>query len=432
MLATLLSIVGLIVTPTLAYNPPPATMLPSLPIFGPQIHIELPPRLIMTPAKLEFPKTGEIYDFDANSGTFKPAQGRPPDQNYKVTATLNGSGDGAYYIITIKGFRADELPKATRSFRLTFKSVVPKVNIEKVETYLKPNPNSKPTTARLSGSNFTFDANQSSHICLDTKTTVRGSIRNSVEAHLFQTIPLHGIFVPGNVAAGGKIEGFSLDANSIAVGGKIIVDGGTQLKDYLDGQTVSFGWNKVEGQVLDMFARGAAIGSTINSPTYFRSNHYTASAWNLNAPAKDPVVSTATSFSSPPEGKVWYHNKSLFLDAKTKFIGSGTVVINGNLEINNEITCEDGKIRLAFLVNGNIKINSNAIGCGAYIAANGGIEFSDSSSGNLKGIFVAKASVSLPNPTQITGTYLIGYDSYLASHPTALIGELLKLAFAPS
>ncbi len=419
-----------------AYSPPPAGnifLLKKIIDDKPSIQIELPPRLIMMPDKLLFPKIGVTHSFNSQSEQFELDPPRPgPYPEHKVSVTKSGSGspDGDYYVITVTGFKKDELP-GVKDFRLTFVTTVSNKNIEDVEKYLEKN--SIPT-AELTGVGCA-PSEYKSHICLKTITTVRASSKKLV-AYLKQTIGVKGIIVPGNVAAPGLIDGFSLSPRSLAVGGNVDVSGGTKLEGYISENTTVFSWGKVESQIRAMFKKGQDLGSSISSNNFTSTNTYKSIRWNLNAPAKNTMDQTSNSFSTPPEGKIWYHNNSLTLDAPGNsgitFSGSGTIVVKGNLSINDPIKCGTlTQTRLAFLVEGDININTDSIGCGAYIAMGGKLTFSNpiSGSGNMTGIFIARDSVKLP-AGELKGPYIINYDSYLAAHPTALIQELLTAVFS--
>jgi hypothetical protein len=396
--------------------------------FG-TISIQLPPKLVMTPDKLFFPNSSATYTFNNSTKQFEITN--PPFPSHSVVTTTLGSGDGQYYVITISHFPANE-PPSPKDFRLTFQDNVPGANIDQLALFLK---NGQTPTASLTGPGC--EVGGVTHICLKTITNASAPGQTLPEAVLFQAVPLKGIFVSGNgvgggnVAAGRNISGFTLDSHSIAVGGNNIdVDGGTQLPHYIVQRVTIFSWGSVSGLVSKMFNLGKTLMGTrgIGRSGHFNGTHYTSNTWVLNSVSPDPAVNLVTSFSNPPEGSIWYTDSQLFLDAPTTNLsGAGTIVVNGNLEINGPISCEpSGKTRLAFLVNGDIRINTNSIACGAYIAMGGKLTFSNQTNGNMKGIFIARDSVLLPNPNQLTGPYIIKYDSYLAAHPTVLTQELLN------
>lgn len=412
-------------------------------LFNPYIKIELPPRLIFTPDQLLFPEGGVTYNFIDDEFV-------PNGQQYlrhRVETKLEGSGDGAYYVITIFGFVRGELPDV-KDFRLTFKEPVTKSSVEKVEDYLT-NPLNFVPTARLTGSDCqTPLQNPKSHICLDTITTVRGQTTRLPSAHVRQTISVRGTFVPGNVAAPREISGFSLGASSLAVGGSIDVDGGTKLQQYLASPTI-ISWSSISNTLNGLFNKGTLLGTSMDTQG-FNGKQYTPNNWNLNASFADPVVGTSSSFSFPPEGKIW---KVIATDPNfnigngngvTTFSGSGTIVFTGDQDINlifkQPVACSPGT-RLAFITKGNITFEARAsdgykvsVGCGAYISLNGNIDFAPSTvkEGDLKGIFVAKNNIILPDSENLTGSFIIDRDDLFASNPTSLLRELLKLVFTPS
>ncbi len=444
------ALVLLIAPTTLAYNPPPSSIFgrlvgsppppcdpppcpdPPAPPLGPDIKIQLPPRLIMTPDKLLFPDFAGrtvIYRFveaaNLANSHFIRESGAFFDKHRILTSIEKNNTDGAYYSISIIGFKRDELPNV-KDFRLTFRKDVSKVALDQVVTFLETN--SIPT-ARLTGPGCAGPGQ--SHICLDAITKVRGIARILPEAHLRQTVPVRGIFVEGNVAAPGQIKNFTINPQSIAVGGKIdIIDGAAKIEDYINNST-KFAWNNVSGPITDLFDRRLA-GTKFDGSTY-------AGNWLLNSTGNLPSNGNPNSFSSPPEGKLWYVEGDLTLGA-TNFSGSGTIAVNGNLVINGELTCQ-ALTRLGLIVNGSITFaagNNGKVDCGAYAAigkvggGGGNINFvlPNTKNGTLKGIFVAAGNISLPNPNSLTGVYNINYDSFFAKEPTVLFKELIKLIFA--
>ncbi len=411
-------------------------------LLNPYIKIELPPKLIFTPVQLLFPESGATYNFINDKFA-------PNSQQYlrhRVETKLEGSGDGAYYVITIFGFVRDELPNV-KDFRMTFREPVSKSSIEKVEEYLK-NPFNYVPTAQLTGANCVADLqNPKSHICLDTITKVHGQTTSLQPAHVRQTISVRGTFVPGNVAAPGEISGFSLGNQSLAVGGTILVIGGTKLGGYLKSQP-AISWSRIESKLDKIFINrdSAQKSESISSP-YLDNN------WQLNSSDRNNPNVSATSFSSPPEGNLWNVtvNSTSFafgdLDRAINFSGSGTIVFsstgqNGdvNLTFNGPITCSPNT-RLAFITRGNIVFRPSStgevkVGCGSYTSLGGNINFAPTphtvKAGQLKGIFVARNSIVLPVAEELTSTFSIDRDNVFAENPTVLLRELLKLVFSPS
>ena len=248
----------LLITPAYAYSPPPGGNIFRLPIdpgpcipphfncppplFGPYIQIKLPPRLIMTPDQLVFP------DFEGRKVTFRFIENTSDYANshferespltdyplYQVsTAVKNNTNtrDGAYYVITVYGFKKVDLPQV-KDFRLTFRPEVSKESIGKLENYLKPVNGNPITTAKLTGANCV--GSSGSHICLETVTKVQmpGKTLNS---SLHQTIPLKGVRVGGNsVAPVGTLANFIQSGNALAIGGGTFssLDGGNTLSEY--------------------------------------------------------------------------------------------------------------------------------------------------------------------------------------------------------
>ena len=398
----------------------------------------------MMPDKLLFPQSDKIYSFNTDWGQFQPSEGFY--LGHRIRTDLLDSEAGAYYVISIYGLKKDELPNV-KDFRLTFKTTVTKDSIEAVGNYLKTH---TIPTASLTGAGCTpgFD----SHICLKTITNVTIPGSSLPEADLWQTIAAKGTYVPGNVSAPGQIAGFSLGSHSLAVGGTITVDGGTKLEQYLSDQSL-ISWNKVGSKINDLFdKKGVPLGTTTNSPGNFNGRHYSANSWNLTAPLANPAAGGSTSFSSPPEGKLWkivVSGNELIVgngSSGTNFSGSGTIMVVGdngqevNITFNGPVTCSSGT-RLSFMAKGSITFQplpsdnyDVEVGCGAYTSLNGNINFAPGTvkSGNLKGIFVAKNNIVLPKADNLVGAFVIKRDDALATNPTSLLREMLNLVFQPS
>jgi len=420
-------------SPALAYNPPPAT---SLLLFNREIRISLPPRLIMTPASLRFPRAGVEYSFNIGTGQFERDQRH---LKHRIVTTLRGSGDGEYYEISIRGFKIDEEPNL-KDFRLTFAQPVPRVNIDTVEEYLKSN---QIPTARLTGPGCAGNTN--SHICLETITRVRVLTRSLPEARLRQTIPVRGVFVEGNVAApSGQLANFAIDPNAIALGGEVVNVRGRAISGYQISEDSTINWGTISQTLDDLFElrhRSVAIS---------RGGH--GALWNLNSANNEPNNPSVNSFSSPPEGKLWniVFNGRQFVFNQAHFKGSGTIVISSpnnepvDVIFSGNVSCDEGT-RLGILTRGNIIFRTPpdghlAIGCGSYATiggggGGGGIFFEDAqfptsvTSGEIKGIFVAKNNIVLPDPNNLLSLFLIRYDSTFAANPTTLFREILSILF---
>lgn len=436
-------LIVLTIAPTaVAYNPPPATLIALL--LRPQIRIQLPPKLIMTPDKLTFPQAGLVYDFNAQ-GQFVRTQGGGFD-NYRIRTSTTNAGDGTAYIISITGFKKDEAP-TTKDFRLTFKSTVTKENIDNLERYLKNN--TAPPTAQLTGPGCEGGNGADSHICLKTITTVTGSSTRLGDAVLKQTIPLRGVTIEGNVAApNGALERFSVSAKALAVGNSVLNVGGQTIAGY-DVTRSKINWPAVGSQLNSIFDRRDSVPS-IN----LGNNSYNNAVWELNSKSNNPADGAKDSFSTPPEGKLWnvqVNGQNFFTigdgNNSTIFKGAGTIVFsrqNGqgvDLEFREPISCPSGT-RLAFLTKGDITFHTPPDGilqidCGAYISLGGKIIFEDNQppvvgSGDVTGIFVAKDSITLPEPNNLLGIFSLKRDNFLATNPTVLFKELLKLVFTTS
>ena len=438
-----------------AYSPPPATIIlpwticthppcDPPPPLGRNIVIELPPRLIVTPDEMLFPDGAKyIFEYDTSSG--KPRFRLESGTGYDVAvSTKNETTDGEYYVVSITSISIDS-QQSIRNFRMTFKEPISKANIDKVENYLR-NGNSV-DTARLTNAACATGPD-TSQLCLDTITTVSNRGTKLPSAHLLQTIATRGTFVPGNVAAPREISGFSLTGQSLAVGGMVLVSGGTKLEGYLDNQS-AISWSKIESKLEKIF-----VNRNSSQESDGIENPYLDNRWQLNSSDRNNPNAFATSFSSPPEGKLWNItvNSSNFTygdgNGAIDFSGSGTVVFsrsngqneNVNLTFNGPVTCSPNT-RLAFITKGNIEFRPSStgevkVGCGSYTSLDGDISFAPTphtvKAGQITGIFVAQNSIVLPVADELTSTFNIYRDDVFATNPTVLLRELLKLVFSPS
>lgn len=434
-----------------AYSPPPGgnIILLSRPRQA-KITIKLPPKLIMTPAKLTFPQSGVVYTF--NGEKFEPENGLYLD--HKVITTELGSGAGTYYVITIKDFKIDEKrPPDINDFRLTFQPTVSNNDIKSVESYLR-NPLNFVPTARLSGPGCDTSGGKKSHICLETSTTVTVPGKNLPVNPLFQTIPIKGIFVGGNSAAlGGTLANFIQSGNALAVGGTITnIDGGQTIAGYStsnDFPSSPIHWENIGAQLTAQFN----IQKSINKIVAYV---YNANRWNLNSSDDGtPSNQASNSFSTPPEGKLW----NIYVDrvasrgtylfgpnhGDIRMNGSGTISIrskNDNepmpVEIQGNILCEPGT-RFALVTEGDIKFTTPPnqkmlIECGSFTSLKGSITFGTGNvkEGKIKGIFVAKGNIVLPDSNALTSVFSIDPDTVITNNPPVLLRELLKIVFGSS
>lgn len=402
-----------------------------------RLTLALPPKLALTPRELSF--GGAIWDFNAGTATFLCRSGFQNEcDRYVVESALDpdtytpgGETRDDFYRVIVRKFRRGQGPDTGQSpgalygLKMTFQPSIPNAAVNDMLSYVNNGANNKDHV--FVGNVGCSPSGTGGYLCL--KTTATMYIPNSSplpegRLTLLQRISKQGIFIEGNVAAPGNLNGFSINSDAIAVGGSVTVTGGSaSVPNYLSTPR-TFKWDQVSSQLNGLHARGMNTGTTV-SPARFSGDTYQGNAWRLNAATDDPLSAAISTFAAPPEGKIWRRSGSLILNQPTQFIGSGTIVVNGNLTINQPITCSN--TRLAFLVSGNININTNSIGCGSYTALGGNIVFANAISGTINGIFVARSNIDLPDPNQLLSNYSITYDSFLAANPTALLKELLEI-----
>ncbi|MDO8650102.1 MAG: hypothetical protein Q7K33_02210, partial [Candidatus Berkelbacteria bacterium] len=405
------------------------------------VQIELPSAAVFTPKEIRF--GADTYSFSATEPCFKV--GNNCSSRFEVSRIGTGQID-QHYSIKILNIERDtpatnlDDPQNPQGVawggRLTFKEPVPTSTISTMAALIRssyPGQNLNTTHTFLGGNNCetVTDPFEATKLCFNSTYTMTNSLERPnqpLTEHLFQSIgaPVSGIIVEGNVTAPNDVNGFTLDPNAIAVGGRVNVAGSTsQLQGYLNDQSVTFNWNHVSLRLGELYTKGMSLGTRTSSGNYNEPN------WYLNSTTSNPAVNTASTFSSPPEGKIWKVDGNLNL-RETTFHGAGTIVIDGDLTISHPLSCESASTRLGFIVHGKININTDSIGCGAYTALGGNINFKNVASGEVDGIFVAKDSIKLPSKASLTGTFRVGYDSYFATNPTALYQELLSIVFATS
>lgn len=434
---------------------------------GGQLIITLPPKLISLPDKLKFEgKTISIPPGPTDNIAIEP---------YTINVSEKGSGDAAYYQLTIgrikknEGTSASHIPETTHhlalswqlirkayayspppagnicvilpsfcpgvsvnanayNYRLTFVSPVSSANVTKLATYLLNN--KVADTASLQNS----DCSQikRTHICLLTQAKFipeeyPNDQGKQPSTSYSQSIALEGISVAGNVSGGGTLSNFKVASGAIVVGGTIKPDvsGETKLDSYLPNTKLD--WSKVGPDLKTLYDKRTA-------GTGFDGKHFGANkTWYLNSATSDPTNSTVTSFSAPPEGKLWYQkdNDSFIFNGDIKFSGSGTIAFNRNVTFEGKVECDQGT-RLGIITTGNITFNTDKVECGAYVALDTpglgqDISFENSVRGEIEGIFVASGSIKLPTVGGLTGPYEIRYDAAFAENPTVLFREILKL-----
>lgn len=446
----------LLSTPAYAYSPPPGgniSLLLRIIQSHPKIQIQLPPKIIMMPKQLSFPQAGVVYDFNPSQGQFVLTAGDGLFPNHRITTTTDNSGHGTAYIITITGFVIGELP-ILKDFRLTFAEPVSKNSIDQLADYLGGH--ALPSgTARLSNSNCENGA--SSHICLETVTKVQvpGKTLNS---YLRQTIPLKGIRVSGNSAAlNGTLDGFIQSGTALAVGKSVgTIEDGQIVTGYDNNRISPINWTNIGSKLIEQF----------DSNKSYNKNEvaiYNATNWNLNSKnSGTPADEASNTFSTPPEGRLWnvyvdpskpqnqwrndFYNIGKNKNVGTLFSGAGTVSVRRTgtegtmpVTVHGGVPCASGT-RFALITKGNIVFDTPADGelkvdCGAYISLDGDIVFGndgDIKKGTVRGIFIARGNIVLPDPNKLTETFSINPDTNILKNPPVLLRELLKIVFGSS
>ena len=405
------------------------------------VEIELPSAAVFTPKEIRF--GADTFTFSVTEPCFKIANSC--NSRFEVTRVGLGQINQRYKIKIIdierdtSAINLDD-PQNPQGVawggRLTFKEPVPSSTINNIAAAIRnayPGQNLNTNNTFLGGNNCeaVADPYVATKLCFDTTYIMTNTLERPnqpLTEHLFQSIgaPVSGITVEGNVTAPDDVNGFTLDPNAIAVGGNVNVAGSTsQLQGYLNDQSVTFNWNHVSLRLGELYTKGMSLGTRASSGNYNDAN------WYLNSTTSNPAVNTTTTFSSPPEGKIWKVEGNLNLET-TAFHGSGTIVIDGNLTISGQLTCDSASTRLGFIVHGKININTDSVDCGAYTALGGKINFENVASGEVNGIFIARDSIKLPSKASLTGTFIVGYDSYFVANPTALYQELLMVVFSTS
>jgi|GEM_PF-2488815 len=312
------------------------------------------------------------------------------------------------------------------NFRMTFKEPILQTNIAGVINALK-------TTGNINDRAFLSDSSCSAHdnkgyLCLKPSASLSAD-GVTAQTTLNEFIRYANLEISGNVAAD-ELSNLSVGAGSIAVGNRItnvfgqVLPSGSFSNSQLD-------WSKVGGEISAQFDRGKQNGRKVNN-SYFAGSR---SFFNLNAALDDPSSSTITSFSTPPEGKLWYAGGNVSFFNEVSFTGSGTLVVDGNVNFFKDLRC-DANTRLGIIARGeiNFKEEADSIGCGAFVALKksdgsaGKIIFANPTtrSGALTGILIAQDEVILPSSGRLTGPYAINYDQYFATHPTILFREILE------
>lgn len=426
--------------------------------------VNLPPKLLSRPTAMYF--GGNTYTISGTTVT-----GCTGSRCGEYIVTIEGGhfedavhdSRSEYYRLDIKRFRRalgsdtsiPDDPVKVYGFRLVFDSPMKSADISTVDQYLNNGNNNPPSdTATV----FIGDDNCSplvggTSICLRTFLTADvPGISGETPLILLQRINRKALLVEGNVAAPGTLSQFQLDSKAIAVGGNVQTTGGSaNLNNYFNSSGIAWGNvndpTSVAGKLNNIFNRRNS-SPPINLAEF---SDVTDISWNLNSSTTDPANGASNSFSTGPEGKLWnvvVPNGQTFVfghdpNQTLTFRGSGTIVLshpdNSPVDVNLNAGIDCGAVstaRLAIITQGKITFkkpnggNSQVVGCGSYTSLERDIEFEDATAGQVKGIFVAKGNVTLPNPQGLLQSYIIRYDSTLANNPPVLLRELLKVIFS--
>lgn len=433
-----------------------------------ELIINLPPSGVNTPDRLRV--ENNEFVFSTTTGQFSPAN----QNGFAVTVNQLAANNIPYYQIRITGFtqggaaflpgmakvtaferllssisaQAYSPPPATNilciaghcrnpvfDVALTFADIATAAAVnnlaDTLETATHP-------YAYVGDADCSASASVRTHLCLKPIVEVQNFSGRSGQVALLQAVQrdLPGeIIVEGNVLATQTIGGFSFPSSPnqrwVAVGGSIAAevtgDDSQKLANYVQNNAkLQWGDPNTAGSVANRLHalkdEGNEKGTETDSNSYSVVNLNSASQGNL----ADPGAST---FSSGPEGKIWKTPAGGLTLTNPAVRGVGTIIVNGNLTVNGDLTCQAGT-RFGVIVTGNITFNSPAIGCGAYVALGGGITTNGTANGSqaAKGIFVARDTVDLPS-VQSGSQYRITYDTGFALDPAALFRQLLNIVF---
>lgn len=458
-----------------AYAPPPASNYYAL-RGGMNLKLILPPLELVRPAELRI--AGERFTFNANTGQF--ALATPPSDLTVSTSRRTITGfvpKRDYYEVTIRGFAlgggglaksilnlhnsymakastpppagtvcvivsCEAAPYQPYEYKMTFASLSRAV-AKDYGDWLRANAGANDINAIYLSDRNCASINALSGTTLCTKTTARLSVPGFGPTNhiLIHAIPVFGgISVEGNVAGTGTVSGFVFDENSpkaIAVGGTVnsgVTGGAGNVQNYANNSTL-LKWDPpgtVGAQIASIYnnASSKAAEATNNPPDFSGGNIY------LNASNRNLRNSGTTTLSSPPEGKLWKINGDTTFTNVT-INGSGTIMVNGNVTINNSLRCATGA-RFGIIATGTITINLAAgtgkVACGAYVARGGDLIFSDGLNNpdiayEARGIFVTRGSIQLPSIADDVA-FKVKYDSAFAADPTVLFKELLSIIFS--
>jgi|GEM_PF-3847733 len=421
------------------------------------LDIILPPTEVTAPDQLKV--SDQTFAFTLLADGLPHTSG-----DFTTTALTEGSGRDAHYHITVTGFKKgggglaynpwlNTINTAVGSFtahafapppaghvflfnltkpygyKITFKQVS-SAAVDSYASYLLSNNNGNTNLAYV-GDPSCVSGTTGQYLCAKSSISFTSpELGVTGPQYLLQSFKLKSpgqVVINGSVAAPGTLSGFSFDnaAKAIAIGGSIpnsLSGANKQVADYINQSSTKFSWDNVKGQLTDNFNK-----RTSGAP--FAGNTSTGQ-WNLNSSTNDPANATASSFSTPPEGKLWNVDRSLVFNGVTTFNGSGTIAVNGDVVFNGDIVCTNNT-RVGIIASGKITFKSSSIGCGGYTALGGNIAFDNNVSTNqtAHGIFVARDSIDLPSLNPVV-TLHVNYDSYFSAHPTTLYQEILNVIFS--
>jgi hypothetical protein len=279
------------------------------------------------------------------------------------------------------------------------------------------------------------------YLCLSTSTSLLPA-QNSVFGQfngnivtLKQSIRVTSpgsITVNGNTASQGSQSGFNIEPHAIAVGGNVTGVGGNKLSNETNNASLGTDLNatNINNDITQDLTNGEKSGELVGSGNTVIGNSGATTQLYLNSPGNITTQGIPTTFSSPPEGKLWYVNGGLTINGPVQFNGLGTIVVSGNVTLDGNISCSPGSdfSIIATGTTGNISFGGNVgdIGCGAYVSeGNINLPQNPAPTQTWTGVFVAEGNVNLP--TIDSQNITINYDSNIATNPPVLLRSILSL-----
>lgn len=354
------------------------------------------------------------------------------DKLKSATSTKAYSPPPASFICIISPDACNISSAIPYDYQVTFQGTsVPPATISNYAGYLS---NLSLSNAYIGDGNC-IRSSSGNYLCMDTQ--VRLSVPENegiLPLFLRQRLSLGGsgsIQFEGNVGGSGNLGGFGFtSANAVAVGGQVSLTGqGREIDGYTQTPT-KLNWSSISGDLASMFAKRGS-GTVPNT-----GNSYNSPVWQLNSSSDNPQSGIKSSFSSPPEGKLWNVNGDLNFSRDVSFNGRGTIAVDGNVNFNGSVSCASNS-QVGIIASGSITFGSGAnVNCGAFTAlgskpnTTGDITFLRDVTGTTQweGIFVAKNDIKLPRVN--AGTLIIRYNTAMADNPTVLFKELLTIVFS--